>query len=231
MLIYFPQWQGSSTGQKMKTGAEVLIKYLNRPFTEVALSNKALITEYQINGYQAIFEQLSDFRANLKQRNPTSMRIVGGDCGLEIIPVSFLASKYENIGVIWFDAHADFNIPEESPSGNFHGMPLRTLIGEGDEKMKSLLFKQISPSKIHYLGLRSVDQAEKIALKKYGVFSEFKPSIDKLVQTLKTKGIKNLYIHFDVDCLDPEAFCYSYYQVANGLTVEDSISYLEALKA
>jgi len=229
MLFYFPQWQGSGTGETIRTGASQVIEYLNQSHVEIPLSNRALSQKQDINGYDALFEQLSSFKQVLSEINPETLKIVGGDCGLEIIPVSYLASKYENIGVIWFDAHADFNIPEESPSKNFHGMPLRTLIGEGDRQFSSLLFETITPDQIHYLGLRSVDKIEQIKLNEYGVFAEYKTSIDALVETLKSKHINNIYIHFDVDCLDPNDFEYSYYKVHNGLSVNESISYLKAL--
>lgn len=58
--------------------------------------------------------------------------ILGGDHSLAIGSISGVAQHYSRLGVIWYDAHGDLNIPEESPSGNVHGMPLRILAGEGD---------------------------------------------------------------------------------------------------
>lgn len=231
MFVFFPQWQGSGKGDAMERGASTLKSFLQSDFIEVPLSKTKLEQKHHINAHTALLEQLSDFKTLLQKEQPKTIKTVGGDCGLEIIPVSYLASKYENLGVIWFDAHADFNTPEESPSCNFHGMPLRTMIGEGDSDFKSLLFTEIEPSQIHYIGLRSVDKTERHAIENYNIFDGFKPEVEEFIKTLKDKEITNLYIHFDVDCLDPNEFASSYYQVKNGLSIADAITYLEVLNS
>ena len=50
--------------------------------------------------------------------------VLGGDHSIAVGSVSAISKHYNNLGVIWYDAHGDLNIPEESPSGNIHGMPL-----------------------------------------------------------------------------------------------------------
>ena len=137
MKVYFPQWQGAGTGKGIKDGAKTILDYLENPnFTHIPLSpipaGKEEAQEYHINNFSAIKEQLLRFKAHLEKEQPTTLQTIGGDCGLEIVPVSYLNSVYPNLGVIWFDAHADINRPCDSASCNFHGMPLRTLLGEGE---------------------------------------------------------------------------------------------------
>ncbi|MGH2257563.1 arginase family protein, partial [Enterococcus faecalis] len=61
--------------------------------------------------------------------------VLGGDHSIAVGSVSAISKHYNNLGVIWYDAHGDLNIPEESPSGNIHGMPLRILTGEGPKEL------------------------------------------------------------------------------------------------
>ncbi|RZN83053.1 MAG: arginase family protein [Winogradskyella sp.] len=230
MIFYFPQWQGSGTGKSMKDGAKMVLKYLNREVKTIPLSNKQLVKIANINGQDALLEQLDAFKQELKDVKPKKINTIGGDCGLEIIPVSYLASKYDNLGVIWFDAHADINLPEESPSHNFHGMPLRTLLGEGNNEFKSLLFKEINPSQIHYVGLRSIDKAEQARIEKDNIYAPLNSSPKNLIDTLNYKDITHLYIHFDVDCLDPKSYKNAYFNVNNGITTAQAEVYIKTLK-
>lgn len=231
MIIYFPQWQGSGTGKSMKDGAETVLQYLNREVKTIPLSRKELVRKANINGQSALIEQLSDFRTTLKRTQPKTLQTIGGDCGLEIIPVSYLASTYDNLGIIWFDAHADINLPEESPSKNFHGMPLRTLLGEGNNELKEVLFTEIKPSQIHYVGLRSIDKPEQIRIEKDNIYAPLDSESGHLIKTLKSKSITHLYIHFDVDCLDPNSYKNAYFNVNNGISVDEAKTFISDLKA
>lgn len=231
MNIFFPQWQGSGTGTHIADGAKVVLDHMDMEFLSIPLSKNPLILEHDINGHQALLEQLQQFKTVLSREQPETVRTIGGDCGLEIIPVSYLAQKYPNIGVIWFDAHADINLPEESPSHNFHGMPLRTLLGEGDDDLINLMFDTITPSQIHYIGLRSIDEYEQKRINKDDIYAPLTLDINHLVSTLKAKGITHLYLHFDVDCLDPSSYKSTYYNVNNGITVEDAEYYIKELNS
>ncbi len=232
MKFFFPQWQGSGTGKKIKSGAETLKEFVNESnIVSVPLSKKTLQKKNNINGYEALIEQLSTFKQMLFHHKPKTIETIGGDCGLEIIPVSYLASQYKNLGVIWFDAHSDINLPSDSPSKNFHGMPLRTLLDEGDPLLKDLLFTSLKPSQIHYVGLRDIDSAEQDKIVGDHIYAPLTLNISHLVSTLKKKKITHLYLHFDLDCLDPESFKQTYYNVSNGLSIKDAEDFLMELKA
>ncbi len=231
MNIYFPQWQGSGTGKSIEPGAKTVLEYLDDPsFIEVPLSEKKLRKEHSINGYETIKDQLSDLRKHIQEKNPDTLKIVGGDCGLEIVPVSYLNKKYNgDLGVIWFDAHGDINAPHESSSCNFHGMPLRTLLGETDEGMHSLLFSKITPAQIHYAGLRDIDDTEQARIDKDQIYYSSETNTPILIETLKKKGLKNLYLHFDFDVLEPTDYDKTYYQVNNGIKIKAAENCIKAL--
>lgn len=235
MKIYFPQWQGSGTGKNIELGAATILEYLNDDkFKRVDLSTiEAGIKgkkAHHINNYSALVEQLERLKSEIDEANPDTLQIIGGDCGLEIVPVSYLNKKHPNLGVIWFDAHADINRPCDSASCNFHGMPLRTLLGEGAVEMNGLLSSTLAPSQIHYVGLRDVDDLEKTRIEKDDIYAPktFDP-ID-LVKTLKKKNITHLYLHFDFDCLDPSDYHKTYYQVPDGLRIREAEHSIQMLK-
>ncbi|WP_109300250.1 arginase family protein [Aquimarina sp. AU474] len=235
MKIYFPQWQGSGNGQNIEPGAQTILHYLNDPeFANIPLSHISAgehgIQKHNINNYDAITEQLTRLKKEIDYNQPKTIKTIGGDCGLEIVPVSYLNEKYPNIGIIWFDAHADINRPCDSPSCNFHGMPLRTLLGEGERNMNPLLFSTISASQIHYVGLRDIDTTEQNRIDEDNIYAPAQINIEHLVTTLKSKNINNLYLHFDFDCLEPNDYDKTYYEVPNGLLIKDAEECISALK-
>ena len=236
MKVYFPQWQGAGTGDKIEEGAFAVLQYLNDPdFVIIPLSDipagKNGEQKFNINNYDAITEQLTRFKTYLEEKQPQHLATIGGDCGLEIVPVSYLNAKYPNLGVIWFDAHADINRPCDSPSCNFHGMPLRTLLGEGESKMDDLMFSTLEGSQIHYVGLRDIDATEKTCLEERNIYHPREVDIPQLVDTLKAKGIQHLYLHFDFDCLEPNDYDKTYYNVPDGVTIQEAVDCIEALQS
>ncbi len=235
MKIYFPQWQGSGTGKSIESGAKGILEYLDDPeFINIPLSDieagKNGIQKHHINNYDAITEQLTRLKQEINTTQPDTIKTIGGDCGLEIVPVSYLNQKHQNLGVIWFDAHADINRPCDSPSCNFHGMPLRTLLGEGEEQMNPLLFSTIRASQIHYVGLRDIDASEQDRINDGKIYAPTKINIDDLVHTLQSKNSTHLYLHFDFDCLEPNDYSKTYYQVTNGVKIKDAETYITTLK-
>ena len=235
MKIYFPQWQGSGTGKNIEHGAKTVLDYVDNPeFIQVPLSD--IIAggngkkKYDINNYEAITEQLYRLKKIIQETNPETIQTIGGDCGLEIIPVSFLNEKYPNLGVIWFDAHADINKACDSASCNFHGMPLRTLLGEGVAQMNPLLFSTIQASQLHYVGVRDIDEAEKIRIEKDTIHAPRKTNIEELIHTLQSKSITHLYLHFDFDCLEPKDYNKTYYQVPDGVTIKEAEACIRTLQ-
>ncbi len=106
--------------------------------------------------------------------------VLGGDHSIAVGSVSAISKHYNNLGVIWYDAHGDLNIPEESPSGNIDGMPLRILTGEGPKELIELNSNVIKPENIVLIGMRDLDKGERQFIKDHNIKTFTMSDIDKL---------------------------------------------------
>ena len=159
--------------------------------------------------------------------------ILGGDHSIAIGTLAGLGDRYENLGVIWYDAHADLNTGETSPSGNIHGMPLAVSIGLGHEKLVNIrgFAPKIKPENVVIIGARSIDPGERELIKEKGIKVFTMHDIDKLGMTevmnnamsyLKDRNVDGLHLSLDLDGIDP------IYTPGVGTPVPGGISYRES---
>jgi arginase len=138
---------------------------------------------------------------------------LGGDHSLSLGSVQG-AAKGRRLGLIWIDAHADFNTAETTPSGNIHGMSLAILAGLGDQSLVRLWEEQvpvIDPKRIAIIGARDIDPGEKNNLKEAGAMVMSMEQIDRygMVTTLEkaiervSRDADGIYLSLDLDALDP----------------------------
>lgn len=138
--------------------------------------------------------------------------VLGGDHSLAIGSISGLAYG-RRIGVIWLDAHGDFNTPESTPSGNIHGMSMAALTGRGHPALTSLLTEGpvLRDSDVALVGIRSLDQLEREALRASGIHVFTMHDVDRRgLASVMTEAIEcvtaatdGFHISFDLDALDP----------------------------
>lgn len=92
--------------------------------------------------------------------------VLGGDHSIAVGTVSgvsaFYRDQHKSIGLIWLDAHGDFNTPETSPSGNIHGMPLACLLGRGPKELTDLYgySPKLAAANTVLVGVHSLDEQE-----------------------------------------------------------------------
>ncbi len=228
LYLLFPQWQGSGNTKELFFGAKTIEEHFcgKIKFTEVKVSlRNENETQNGIYSYSSIIEHLNKANKIIKSMNPKKILTIGGDCGVEVAPVSFLNSQYStDLAIIWFDAHGDLNIPEESLSNHFHGMPLRSLLGDGDKRILQSCFSSISTNQVFLAGGRDYDQAEKefINQKKINQYSvsQIRSNQENLIEEIQSNGFKKLYVHIDLDVLDPKSFPHVKCPAKNGLSRE-----------
>ncbi|MEE9268785.1 MAG: arginase [Candidatus Krumholzibacteria bacterium] len=162
--------------------------------------------------------------------------VLGGDHSLAIGSIAgssgYFAEKDEEIGVIWFDAHGDFNTPQTTPSGNIHGMSLAVSVGLGDGDLVGLGGRspKVNPEKTVIIGLRDLDDREKENIRSAGVTVYTMRDLDErglrrvFDDAIKTAGDGTAGIHlsFDLDVIDPQV------APGTGTPVRGGVSYREA---
>lgn len=139
--------------------------------------------------------------------------ILGGDHSIAIGSLAGISQRYENLGVIWYDAHGDLNTGETSPSGNIHGMPLAVSLGIGHPDLVNILdyTPKVNPENIVIIGARSLDEGERELIKERGIRVYTMHEVDRMGMTRvmeeaidylkgKTDGV---HLSLDLDGLDP----------------------------
>jgi arginase len=143
--------------------------------------------------------------------------VLGGDHSIAVGTVSGVAESFrrrqEKIGLVWFDAHADFNTPEISPSGNVHGMPMASIMGYGPIELTHIFgfSPKIQPQHAVMIGIREVDPAERNLVKSSGVRVFTMKEIDRRgigavmdeALSIVSEGTEGYAVTLDADFLDP----------------------------
>ncbi len=139
--------------------------------------------------------------------------ILGGDHSIALGSVSGAANARGPLGVIWFDAHGDFNTHETSPSGNIHGMILGALCGYGDPQLVNVAGggPHVDPRHVAIVGARDLDRGEKDLLRAAGVHVLTMTDIDQRGMgtvaheaiAFVSEGTNGFHVSFDLDVVDP----------------------------
>ncbi len=162
--------------------------------------------------------------------------VIGGDHSIAMGTVSgisaHLRGQKQRSGLIWFDAHGDMNLPETSPSGNVHGMPLAHLLGYGDPELSDILQSKpaVAPENVALIGIRDIDRVEREFINKSGITAFTMRDIDQLGMSevsrraleLVNAGTAGFHISFDLDGCDPEVI------PGSGTLVPGGVSFREA---
>lgn len=217
--LVFPQWQGSGKRKYLYDGAVLIRDRLlgGSPYEEVSVSlDDDIKLEKGIWGYRQIHDQLAEACNILREKKPDKIFLIGGDCGTEVAPVSYLNKRFGgDLAILWLDAHGDLNSPSTSTSHNFHGMPLRCLLGDGEESIVGQCFSTLNASQVFLGGVRDLDppEAEYIRGNLIDVLKvgDIEKSPEKVSDLIKANGFHNVYVHIDLDVLDsgkcPWALC------------------------
>ncbi len=145
--------------------------------------------------------------------------VVGGDHSIACGTVAGLSSWYhrrgEKIGLIWFDAHADMNTPESTPSGNVHGMPLASCLGYGPDELTGLgeRLPMVDAQNTVLIGIRELDDGERELVRDSGIKAYSMREIDihgmhtVMAEAIEIacKGTAGFHLSFDLDGCDPVA--------------------------
>jgi arginase len=163
---------------------------------------------------------------------------LGGDHSIAAGTISAIKQRRSDMCVVWVDAHADCNIPETSPSGNFHGMPVGLLLNwfrrkvQGFEWIADYLNDPLPENRIAYIGLRDVDEHEKMLLRRsnmhvYSMIDVERMGIARIMEDMIEKispesNPRPIHLSLDIDGIDP------HYAPGTGTRAKGGLNYREA---
>ena len=159
---------------------------------------------------------LANMTLDAYERGRTPL-VLGGDHSIAVGTVSGMAEAFrrqkKTLGLMWFDAHADMNTPEISPSGNVHGMPMASILGYGPLELTNIFgfAPKLPATNVVMIGIREVDREERELVKRSGVRVFTMKEIDKRgigsvmdeALSIMTRGTDGFSVTLDADFLDP----------------------------
>lgn len=139
--------------------------------------------------------------------------VIGGDHSIAMGTTAALSKHYDRIGMLWIDAHGDFNTEDTTLTGNIHGMSFATSVGRGTRNLvgKMGVKTRVCEENCVLIGVRDLDPLEKEALKDSKVTVFTMREIDELgmykvmkkALKIACDGTDAIHVSFDIDAMDP----------------------------
>jgi len=140
--------------------------------------------------------------------------VLGGDHSIALGSIAGVTRMHKNVGVIWIDAHADFNTYETTPSGNIHGMILAASVGIGESRLTNMggWSPKVNKQNIVIVGARDLDPNEQVRLREHAIRVFTMSDIDqkgisdvmRQAITIAGQGNDGIHLSLDMDALDPK---------------------------
>lgn len=228
-FLVVPQWQGSPSTRAMQLidGAEAIAGDLPRSATTVievpTEAGEELGTG--IRRFSTIIRIAEDLSAALAASAEPAI-VIGGDCGVAIPAVAHAASTHDGLVVVWFDAHADLHSPQSSPSGAVAGMALRACFDP-----LALPSGGVEPGRTVLAGAREFDDAEWSLVQSAELVTLTVADLaDPAVAAKAVAGAPAVYVHIDLDVLDPAVLAGLAMPVPFGLSLEQLTGAIAAIR-
>lgn len=223
--VVVPQWQGSPSSRAMRLadGAAAIRADLPAAAThDVAVPLEAGDEQgtgvSRFGSLQLVRERLGDVLGDLDE----PAIVIGGDCAVSAAAVKHVGG--DDLALVWFDAHPDLNTPASSPSGAFAGMVLASIVGDG----------LVTAEHVVVAGAREWDPAEEDFAAEKGIASVDVAGIadaEAFAERIAGTGASRVYVHIDLDVLDPAEFGGLLEPIPFGVAASDLIAAVRALAA
>ena len=213
LFLLYPEWQGSGHSPAVQQGALTIARELF-PHTHFLIvdspDEEPLERGDGVVGLHSIAPRFRDTLSRIRTAAPDAIVTIGGTCGVEAAPIAYLNERYGgNLAIVWLDAHGDLNTPQSSPSGHFHGMVLRTLLGDGPPEYVGELRHPLQATQVFLAATRDLDPPERDFVERAGI-SVTPPDAfldaERLAGEIRSRGFSHAYVHLDLDALSPEDF-------------------------
>jgi arginase len=213
-VLCIPQWQGSASSKAPQLVAGARRAAALIPADAVVTVPVREASGEKVSGIRAFDVLVENQRLTREALAGIDGQVitVGGDCSVDIAPIAAARARYgEALTVLWIDAHPDVFSPQTLPSGAFHGMVVRALLG--DAPVGLIPEQPLTPQQIIIAGERANVASEHEYLARTGLR---RLGVDDLEQVLD--GLRGpVYVHIDLDVLEPTAFGSTCYAEPNGV--------------
>lgn len=194
--------------------------------------------KYTGHNHMKYLNPVIEINTNLAEQVYTSLKadnfpfIIGGDHSLGIGSIAGAARNFNELAVIWVDAHGDINTDKTSPSGNIHGMPLAASMDVGHPSLTNLYFEgqKVKPENVYIIGARDLDPGEvKLAkdlnlnLYTMDIVKEkgLEKVLDEVIIKVKGSNVDGVHLSFDIDVLDKSIVPGTGTAVSEGFQLEE----------
>jgi len=174
----------------------------------------------RFSSLQLVRERLRDTLGELDD----AAVVIGGDCGVSSAAVAHAVDRHGDLALIWFDAHPDLNSADSSPSGAYAGMVLRSIIDDG----------LVAAGRVVLAGARSWDPGEDAFVAEAGIRAMTVDELSDpaaLVDAVAETAAESIYLHIDLDVLDPSELAGLLDPEPFGLPASALVATIKALRA
>jgi arginase len=215
-------------------GREGVVLGAGPPPLAQAIGGESIVVERAeplTNEIAATFDVIRQVRAAVSESLAAGdfPLVLAGNCHSAVGTVAALDA---DIGIVWFDAHADFHTPDSTPTGFFDGMPLALIVGEGWAELRSTVegLRPIPEERIVLVGARDLEPTEEQRLSASKIARADASSLESELDRLAER-VGAVYVHVDLDVLDPSEGKANGWAVAGGLTETELAAALAAILA
>ena len=196
--------------------AHILPENKNQPLIKVEIPPPDGQKHDVIDGIYAKNEVIAGIKHAMEvieKEKPDKIITIGGNCMVSQAPFDYLHGVYENLGMIWIDAHPDVSTVKNNYP-NAHAMVLGSLMGYGDSSLSDLMKNEkFKASEIMYVGLQELhDYQEKFLI---DMNIDYKVQVEEFVSDRDIKNFmdrfEHILIHLDIDVLDATLFHSTYF--------------------
>lgn len=247
-FVVVPQWQGSVSARAMSHAEGAIAIQGDLP------ASATIVVEVPVEAGESLGTGVHRYSTLVRVRELTTQALsqaggtpimIGGDCGAALAAVEFAAAQGRadaagggsgdgDLAVLWLDAHPDLNTPETSPSGAFSGMVLRAIAGEGAEGLAAGPDARVPASRLVLGGVRAIDEGEREFIDAHGVAVLTVEDLSDpavVIGALEETGARRVFVHIDLDVLDPSALAGLSYPLPFGVGAAELVALLKAVVA
>jgi len=245
-FVVVPQWQGSVSARAMSHADGAAAIQGDLP------ASATIVVEVPVEAGESLGTGVHRYSTLVRVRELTAQALsqaggtpimIGGDCGAALAAVEFAAAQGRGdaagdpaagseLAVLWLDAHPDLNSPSSSPSGAFNGMVLRAIAGEGAVGLALDPTTRVAPSKLVLGGVRAIDDGEREFIDEHDVTVLTVEDLNDpaaVVGALEQTGAARVFVHVDLDVLDPSALAGLSYPMPFGVGSAELVSLIKAV--